>query len=271
MANKNIGLIGVGNMGGAILGGIIKTELFEKDSIYLYDSDFKKTKAFENQGIMTMRDEICLVDTCDIILLCVKPQMFTELCGKISSAVTPDKIIVTIAAGISIEYLKSKLGSDRKIIRVMPNTPLMLESGASAISCDDITSEDEKKIIFEIFKALGAVEFIDEGKMNEIIAVNGSSPAFFYEIADIMASYAESKGIDYQMALNLVCATMIGSAKMMLESGKSPSSLVEMVCSPGGTTISAMNKLREGKIDKILLDTMESCTQRAYELQKNII
>ena len=150
----------------------------------------------------------------------------------------------------------------------MPNTPLLLKKGASALCPSGNISEEDKQIVYDMFAGSGVCEYITEDHMNEIIAVNGSSPAYIYMFAKAMADYAVSVGIDYGKALNLICATLEGSAAMLKESGDTPEVLIEKVSSKGGTTIEALNKLREHGFTEAIDDAMKACTKRAEELGK---
>ena len=150
----------------------------------------------------------------------------------------------------------------------MPNTPLLLKKGATALCPSENITDENKKTVYEMFAGSGVCEYISEEHMNEIIAVNGSSPAYIYLFAKAMADYAQSCGIDYDKAMNLVCATLEGSAAMLRESGDSADVLIEKVSSKGGTTIAALEKLREHNFYEAVLDGMAACTKRAEELGK---
>lgn len=200
--------------------------------------------------------------------MAVKPQHYAEAIASLKDAATAEKTFVSIAAGISISYVQNALGKACPVVRVMPNTPLLLGKGASALCPSDNISEEDKQIVEELFAGSGVCEYITEEHMNEIISVNGSSPAYIYLFAKAMADYAESCGIDYDKAMNLICATLEGSAAMLRESGDSADVLIEKVSSKGGTTIAALNKLREHGFTEAIRDAMQACTDRAEELGK---
>ena len=156
----------------------------------------------------------------------------------------------------------------RQVVRVMPNTPLLLKKGATALCPSENISDDDKTIVYNMFAGSGVCEYIEESHMNEIIAVNGSSPAYIYLFAKAMADYAKNCGIEYDKAMNLVCATLEGSAAMLRDSGEPVETLIDRVCSKGGTTIAAMDKLKEHGFYEAVLDGMDACTKRAEELGK---
>ncbi len=266
--NKKIGFIGVGNMATAIIGGILKNDFVTADSINIYDLDVEKCEYFSKKGVNTCADLKSVVTASDIIFLAVKPQNYADVLSEICDADCSDKIFVSIAAGISISYICSLLKQNVKVVRVMPNTPLLLSVGASALCPSDNLSTDEFEPIKTIFSLCGVVEIFDESHMNEIISVNGSSPAYIYLFAKAMADYAQSCGIDKEKALNLICATFEGSAKMIRNSGDDIETLIKKVSSPGGTTIEALNSFKENNFEEIIKDAMKACTDRAQELGK---
>jgi len=187
---------------------------------------------------------------------------------EIKPSVTEKKTFVSIAAGISIAYVQQALGCSCPVVRVMPNTPLLLKKGASALCPSENITAENKQVVYDMFAGSGVCEYITEEHMNEIIAVNGSSPAYIYLFAQAMADYAAEQGIDRAKAMNLICATLEGSAAMLRESGDTPEVLIQKVSSKGGTTIAALDKLREHGFTEAVHDAMDACTKRAEELGK---
>ena len=264
---KRIGFIGAGNMATAIIKGLI-AQKGSGSFINVFDVSSEKLDEISKLGVNAFSSSQDVVNNSDIIVLAVKPQNYAEVLDALKDVVSIDKTFVSIAAGISINYVQSALDCKCPVVRVMPNTPLLLKKGASALCPSDNISEDDKKIVYDMFAGSGVCEYITEDHMNEIIAVNGSSPAYIYMFAKAMADYAVSVGIDYDKALNLICATLEGSAAMLKESGDTPDVLIEKVSSKGGTTIEALNKLREHGFTEAIDDAMKACTRRAEELGK---
>lgn len=263
---KRFGFIGAGNMATAIIKGIIAQD----NSCYIcvYDIDADKCKLINDMGVRVFENTVDVVEHSDIIVLAVKPQNYSEVLEGLRPAINTDKTIVSIAAGISIDYVRKGLNCNCPVVRVMPNTPLLLKKGATALCPSENITDENKKTVYDMFAGSGVCEYISEEHMNEIIAVNGSSPAYIYLFAKAMADYAQSCGIDYNKAMNLVCATLEGSAAMLRESGDSADVLIEKVSSKGGTTIAALEKLREHNFYEAVLDGMAACTKRAEELGK---
>lgn len=268
MSEKKIGFIGAGNMATAIINGILVKKAEKAENICVFDLDNAKLEIMKQKGVNTLGSAEELTETADIIVLAVKPQNYDEVLSAIKGAADETKVFVTIAAGISIDYVRRGLGAKVPAVRVMPNTPLLLGKGATAMCrSENISNEDFDKV-YNMFALSGDVEILDEDKMNAVIAVNGSSPAYIYYFAKAMADYAESVGIDKKTALSLICKTFEGSAEMLRSSGDTPDQLIEKVCSKGGTTIEAMNVLRERNVEDAIIDAMAACTRRAEELGK---
>ncbi len=265
---KKIGFIGAGNMATAIIKGLMAQNDGKADFINVYDLDKNKCDVMSEYGVNIFPTGADVVKFSDITVLAVKPQNYAEVLEELKPVVNETKTFVSIAAGISIAYVQNGLGCKCPVVRVMPNTPLLLKKGASALCPSDNISEEDKEIVYNMFSGSGVCEYITEDHMNEIISVNGSSPAYIYLFAKAMADYAKSKGIDYDKAMNLICATLEGSAAMIRESGDSVDTLIEKVSSKGGTTIAALDKLREHNFYEAIQDGMEACTKRAEELGK---
>ncbi len=268
MDNIKIGFIGTGNMGAAIIKGIASGELSGNVSISAYDPDTAKVEALSSFGVVSCGSEEELVKSCKYVFLAVKPQIIGEVLENAAAGASADTVFISIAAGISDEFIASKTLPEAKVILVMPNTPLLLGEGASALSRNDKVTDEEFGIILNIFRMCGKAEVISKDKMKEIIAINGSSPAFIYLFAKGFIDYADSVGIDRSVAAELFSQSLIGSAKMITDSGYTIDELIKMVSSPGGTTIAGLDDLYRGNLTDTVKKCCESCTRRAYELSK---
>lgn len=271
----NVGFIGAGNMGFAIMKGIFDSGLCkcnekcaDSPSIHLYafDTDNEKLKRLEQYNVSACISAQELAESCKYIFLAIKPQQLDEVLDDIKDKITSESVIISICAGITGEYIKSKTIPDAKVVLVMPNTPLLLGEGASALARVEPVSDDEFELVCRIFSSCGEIAVIDKDKMKEIIAINGSSPAFIYLYAKAFVDYAKSVGLDESVAKTLFAKTLIGSAKMITDSGNSIDELIRMVSSKGGTTIAGLEKLREGNLENTVKKACEACTKRAYEL-----
>lgn len=261
---KKLGVIGVGNMGGAIIKGI--NGKLGNTAVFAYDSVPEKIKNITTFGATAASSITELAKKCDFMLLAVKPQQLDGVLAEIRSAGNIDLVIISICAGISAEYIRERTFPNAKVVLVMPNTPMMLGCGASAMSRDDKTSDEEFEFAKKIIGSCGIAEVVPMDKMKEIIAINGSSPAFIYLYAKGFVQYAAKVGIDEGAALRLFSQSLIGSAKMMTESGMEVDELIKQVSSPGGTTLAGLQELYNGRLTETVINACDACTKRAYEL-----
>ena len=264
----NVGFIGAGNMGYAIMKGIKGSSISDQVELYTFDPYAEAMVRAEQLGVNTTADSCETVSQSKYVFLAVKPQQLEEVLEEIRGEVTEEKVIVSICAGITDEYIASKTVAGAKVIMVMPNTPLLLGEGATALSRSDSVSDEEFEFVCGIFGSCGIYAVVPKDKMKEIIAINGSSPAFIYLYAQSFISYAKSVGIDESAATRPFAKSLIGSAKMITDSGKTIDELITMVSSKGGTTIAGLEKLREGGLDSAVQECCKACTNRAYQLSK---
>ena len=254
-----LGFIGAGNMGSAIMKGLASSGADIK--VYAYDKDAEKPAE-------PCESEAQLVSECKYVLLAVKPQVLGEVLDAVKPAVTSDTVFISICAGISEKFIRSRTIPDAKVVLVMPNTPMMLGMGASAMATDERTSPEEFAFAKSVIESCGIAEVVPIDRMKEIICVNGSSPAFIYLFAKGFIDYAAANGIDSGAALRLFAATLKGSAEMLTGSGMTVDQLIKQVSSPGGTTIAGLEKLYEGALTDDVKAACEACTSRAYELSQ---
>jgi pyrroline-5-carboxylate reductase len=263
---KNIGFLGAGNMGGAIIKGSAGKN---SDLAYFaYDMDAEKLKALEAFGVKAVQSEIKLTENSDYLFLAMKPQQFGGALRVIAPALRDDTVLVSIGAGISGSFIRERIGKACKIVLAMPNTPLLLGEGATALARLDGVSDEEFETVRSVFDCCGVTALIPEDKMKEIICINSSSPAFIYHFADTIIKFGVNRGISEEAVKKLFAQALIGSAKMIEESGYSLRELISMVSSPGGTTVAGLGELQAGNFEETVTKACEACTNRAYELGK---
>lgn len=263
---KNIGFIGAGNMASAIIDGILSRNLYPASNVGVYDISESAVNKQILKGLKAYQSIEELANESDIIFLSVKPQNFDVVLTELASAFSLDKLIVSIAAGISTAKIKTYFSGNAKVIRTMPNTPLMRGFGATALSKVAPVTDAEFDEVCKIFSAVGTVAVIPEEKMNEVVSVNGSSPAYVYLFAKAMIDSAVKQGIDKKTASELVIQSVLGSAYMLRDSGLTPDELIKMVSSPGGTTLEALKVFDESNLHETVDNAMLACTKRAKEL-----
>jgi pyrroline-5-carboxylate reductase len=267
---KKIGFIGTGNMGSALLKGLVESGMLLPSHIYIYDIDTKKTETLSNEtGVIVARDNEELVCKSDIIVLAVKPNMAVPVLERVKGVFDNKKILVSIAVGIAINTLKGVLGEDKKIIRTMPNTPALVKEGMTLISYGENVNDNDAAIVKNMFECVGKVEILDESLMNEVTALTSSSPAYVFMFIEAMGDAAVLSGIPRNLAYKLASQAVLGSAKLVLETGKHPGQLKDQVCSPAGTTIEAVYALEKNGFRHSVIEAMNGCTRRAREIGGN--
>jgi pyrroline-5-carboxylate reductase len=264
-----IGFIGAGNMGTPMIKSIIRAGIVPAGNITVNDRDRSRLALLkEETGILPAQTNREVVEASDIILLAVKPNVVKVVLEECNGCFDERKILITIVAGLPLKLYKEILGTNRKIIRTMPNTPAMVGEGMTVISYDSVLTEADLKAVMPIFESFGKVEVLEEKLMSEVIALSGSSPAYVFMFIEAMADAAVLSGIPRGLAYKLAAQTVLGSAKMVLETGKHPGELKDQVCSPAGTTIEAVASLEKNGFRSAIIEAMSECTKKARELGK---
>jgi len=262
---SNLSFIGGGNMAGAIIDAVIKSQVLEAAQISVFDPSEEKREYFKNKGLCLADSNIELAGQKGILFLAVKPQIIDSVLAEIASNLKCS-CIVSIAAGVSVEHIRSIVGSDCPIIRALPNTPMLALEGMTVIAESENVPSDIFDFVKSVFQAAGEVVILPENKINEAIPLSSSSPAFFFRMLDAMAHWGENKGIPFEESFKLAAVSMYGSAKYALKSEKTPSDLIAQVSSPGGTTVAALSAFDDFDFEKFIDEVSERCTNRAYEL-----
>lgn len=267
--DKNIGFIGSGNMATAMIAGILKSKLVIANKIICSDVSKERLEELKKvYGVNTTIDNCRVAREADILILSVKPQFYQTVIEEIKSEVRENTIIVSIAAGQKIDVIKKLFGKEIKLIRVMPNTPALVGEGMSALCPCSIVLPNEIDLVKNIFNSFGKCEVIAEKLMDAVTAVSGSAPAFIFMIIEAMADGAVLEGLPRNIAYNFATQTVLGSAKMALETGKHPGELKDMVTSPGGTTIEGIKVLEENKLRATIIDAIHETAEKSRKLSK---
>ena len=262
-----IGFIGSGNMAGAVMTGMVSGGLLPPQEIAFFDVSEERREQWEQAGYVYLPSPLIAAE-CPYVFFGVKPQMIQTVVEEIRPYVRRETVFISIMAGISATYLKELLGFDAKVVTVMPNLPLQVGYGATAMTRVPPVEDQEFDFVKQVFSCAGIAEEVPGDKLNETIGIQGSTPAFLFRFAKCVVDFAQEKGIDGDVALRLFAQTMIGSANMMLHSGKSLEEMIRMVSSPGGTTLEGLAAMDEGHFDQTMEKTVEASVRRAYELGK---
>lgn len=260
-----IGIIGLGNMGGAIAGGLAAT--FPPEKICGFDNNSAKVALFESDGMTGYASEDELAKHCDIILVAVKPDVVSTVLEKIKPFVS-DKLILSIAAGVTISSMESIVGASTEVIRIMPNTPALVRQAMTVLCPGSAASEHSVKIAEEIFSLVGRTIVLPEKYIDAVTGLSGSGPAYVFTIIQAMADAGVKLGIPRDKSVILAAQTLLGSAEMVLSSGEDPISLRGKVTSPGGTTIAAVHVLERAGFSGILMDAVEAAALKSEQLGK---
>ena len=262
-----LGFIGCGNMASAIMSGIISNGLIQADEIIGADVFApSKEKAKATLGIQIAESNIEVVQKADAFVLSIKPQFYSQVIAEIKDYVKENQIIITLAPGKTLDWLEEQFGKPVKVVRTMPNTPAMVQEGMTAACASTSVTTEELAYVCDILKAFGEVEVVPEKLMDAVVAVSGSSPAYVFMMIEAMADAAVAEGMPRNQAYKFAAKAVMGSAKMVLETGKHPGELKDMVCSPGGTTIEAVKVLEETGFKGALMQAMEVCAEKSRSL-----
>jgi pyrroline-5-carboxylate reductase len=265
--NKKIGIIGGGNMGGAIIKGVINAKLFLPSDINIYDIDKEKCDKLKKDFNLTPSPSLeNIIKTSGPILLAVKPQDITKLLKDISQFITSKHLIISIAAGISTSFISDHLKKDIPIIRVMPNTPALIGKGMSVLSKGAYANDQHIEIAQNIFRVLGETVILEEGLQDAVTAISGSGPAYFFLMIESLINSAIEAGIPKETAKLLVIQTALGASSLAKASPDTPEKLRQKVTSPGGTTEAALKVFKTEKFEEIIRKAVQAAIKRAKEL-----
>ena len=270
MGDEKIGFIGAGNMANALIKGLINSERYQTEQLTAYDIDTEKRKKTETDyGIKTSQSNRDLVVDCQIILLAIKPQVIRDVLEEVKDLINNEHLIISIAAGIPIRMISSLIGGDIPIIRVMPNTPALIQKGISALSGSEIVSSEHLGIARGIFDAVGETLIVEEKMMDAVTAISGSGPGFIFRIMECFMEAGIKLGFDEDSCLALVIQTFAGAVRLAEQSEQSVSQLREMVTSPGGTTTAGLTFMEKKGLDAVIQGGIEAAWNRSVELGKN--
>ncbi|MBR5953180.1 MAG: pyrroline-5-carboxylate reductase [Pseudobutyrivibrio sp.] len=262
-----IGFIGTGNMGSAMMGGMVSSGIVAASNVMASDIFQAALDRISDQlNIATSTNNRDVVDFADIVFLAVKPQYLAGAIDGIKDMDFTDKIVVSIAAGQSIEKLTELFGKELKLIRVMPNTPALVGEAMSALSPNELVSEDEADIVLHLFESFGKAEIVPEKLQDAVVGISGSSPAYVYMFIEALADGAVAEGMPRAQAYKFAAQAVLGSAKMVLETGEHPGVLKDAVCSPGGTTIEAVATLEALGFRNAVIEAERVCVEKSRDL-----
>jgi pyrroline-5-carboxylate reductase len=266
--DKTIGFIGSGNMGEALINGLLSSKLSTPDHIICSDVRTERLQELEQRfGIRTADDNHAVIQQCDIVIYAVKPQIIAEVIKETAADLNLDKVVISIAAGVPLAAIESLIRKDLRLIRAMPNVCVAVKEGATAIAAGAHCKKEDIDLAMVIFNSVGRCVFLKENDlMDAVTGLSGSGPAYIFMMVDALADAGVKVGLARKEALLLASQTVLGAAKMILETKLHPGQLKDMVTSPGGTSIAGLHTLEKGGLRTTLIDAVEAATIRSKEL-----
>ena len=266
---RAIGFLGAGQMATALAKGWLSAGLLDAVKSLASDPYPAAREKFTTtrhcaRGLAPLR----IVQAAQVLVLAVKPQMMGAVLAEIRPQLSPQHLVVSIAAGVTLKQLADGLGSETRLIRVMPNTPCLLGESASGYALGPCATEADAELVGQLLRAVGKAFALPEQLLDAVTGLSGSGPAFVYVMIEALADGGVRMGLPRDVALTLAAQTVLGSAKMVLETGQHPAQLKDAVASPGGTTIAGLHALERGGVRAALMDAVEAATRRAEELGK---
>lgn len=268
IADPTIAVIGAGNMGAALIGGMVRAG-YDPARLIASDTDGQRRSAVrEAWKVRTTEDNARAVGEVEVLLLAVKPGIIPQVLDEVRGAMRPDHTIVSIAAGVRTASIEERLGMDLPVVRVMPNTPALIGAGISALCPGTHAGAEHLDMARDILQTVGKVVVVTEKQMDAVTGLSGSGPAYVYTLIEALADGGVRVGLPRVVALKLAAQTVLGSARMVLESREHPAVLRDRVTSPGGTTITGMQVLESGGFRGAIMNAVEAATRRSEELGK---
>lgn len=261
-----IGFFGAGNMGKAIINGIVEAKIAAANDIYVNDKHQPAVDKICEELHVVAKSQSEIAKEANIVILAVKPNIVPIVLEENKSHFSKDTIIVSIAAGVSIEAIENVIGKKHKVVRVMPNTPALVGEGMSALCFNNNLTDIDQKTVCEVFNSFGKADVVGEYLMDAVVGVSGSAPAYVYMFIEALADGAVVCGMPRPAAYEFAAQTVLGSAKMVIETGMHPGVLKDNVCSPGGTTIAAVNSLEKDGFRSAVINAVVAAAQKNKEM-----
>jgi len=261
-----LGLVGAGQMATALARGLLAQGSWTPAQIIASDNSPSQLRALSALGIETTTNNLDVVKTAQVLVLAVKPNVVVPVLKEIAPHFTTNHLCISIAAGVSLSTMQSALPTGARIIRVMPNTPCLVGSSASVIALGQHARPADSELALKIFDAVGRTTVIEENKLDAVTGLSGSGPAYVFAFIEALADGGVRMGLPRDTAITLAAQTVLGAAKMVLETEKHTGQLKDAVASPGGTTIAGLHKLEQGGFRGCVIDAVQAAAQRATEL-----
>ena len=264
--SSRFAFLGAGNMAGALINGLIRAGTPAGRIVGTVRRPERGQELEKKLGIKAITDNVTAAKEADVVVLAVKPQAMRKLLAQIAPVIDTHKLVISIAAGVPIAAIERKLGTGSRVVRAMPNTPALVGLGATALSGGEHATEEDLAFAQKLFDAVGITTVVDETLLDAVTGLSGSGPAYVFLMIEALSDAGVKVGLSRHVALKLAAQTVLGSAKLLLETGEHPGHLKDQVTSPGGTAIAGLHTLEAGGLRTTLIDAVEAATKRAKEL-----
>jgi pyrroline-5-carboxylate reductase len=269
LSNKKIAVVGAGHMGAALIGGMVRAKLTAPKNITATRRSEDALAALKKEwGVNTTTDNKKAAGDADIIILAVKPQACAAVLAELAPVVKPRQLVISLMAGITAQSISRKLGQPCPVVRSMPNTPCLVDAGATAVSAGPHAGAGDLAMAEKIFSAMGKVVQLPESAMDAVTGLSGTGPVYIFMVIEAMIDGGVKMGIPRDIAAKLSAQTVLGAAKLVMETGKHPAILKDEVTTPGGTAINAIHMLETRGLRSVLIDAIETASQRSQELSR---
>ncbi|MGQ0504834.1 MAG: pyrroline-5-carboxylate reductase [Myxococcaceae bacterium] len=272
LAGKKIAFLGTGNMAEALVKGLLRAGTSRADDLLCTVRRGERSAELKTRyGLTASTDNVAATTAADVVVLSVKPQALNKLLSQVAPAIDHRKLVISVAAGVPIAALERQLGAGARIVRAMPNTPALVGAGASALSGGEHATDADLALAAALFQSVGTTTLLEEGLLDAVTGLSGSGPAYIFLIIEALSDAGVKVGLPRYTALALAAQTVLGSAKLLIETGTHPGSLKDQVTSPGGTAIAGLHTLEAGGLRTTLINAVEAATRRAKELGEQFL
>ncbi len=266
MLEKTLGFLGYGNMGAAILEGLLEKGVVAPASAMVYDPSPERSAAATEARVVAAESVAALVAGSEVLVLAVKPQIMDKALAEVKAHLNSDTLVISIAAGININFIQKRLGVETRVIRVMPNTPYLVHAGAAGIAASVQCDDSDRKLARTLFASIGVAEEVAETDMDTVTALSGSGPAYFFKMVECLVEAAVDQGLARTVAERLAGQTLYGAGKLLMESDDSAGELRKKVTSPGGTTEAALKAFEAEGLEQVVAVAVAAAVKRGQEL-----
>ncbi|HTP49389.1 MAG TPA: pyrroline-5-carboxylate reductase [Anaeromyxobacteraceae bacterium] len=269
---KNIAFLGAGNMAEALVKGLLRADVAAPGEVLCTDRrPDRLAELAERYRVRTSSDNRAATSGASIVVLSVKPQVMNKVLAEIAPALDETKLVISIAAGVPLAAIERRVGHGIRVIRTMPNTPALVGAGATAISPGEHALEEDLRQAKALFDAIGKTVVVDESLLDAVTGLSGSGPAYIFLIIEALSDAGVKVGLDRRTSQDLAAQTVLGSAKLLIETGEHPGRLKDQVTSPGGTAIAGLHTLEAGGLRTTLMNAVEAATKRSHELGRRFL